>query len=86
MNANPNTPRAGSKITPERLARAAIVYIRQSSLHQVEENLESQDLHNTRWRSAPAAWAGAKNKSSPSTMIWARVVSPPPTAAASKTW
>jgi DNA invertase Pin-like site-specific DNA recombinase len=35
---------ANSKITPERLARSAIVYIRQSSLHQVEENLESQDL------------------------------------------
>jgi hypothetical protein len=43
---------ANSKITPERLARAAIVYIRQSSLHQVEENLESQDLQ------VPAGAAG----------------------------
>jgi DNA invertase Pin-like site-specific DNA recombinase len=33
-----------SKITAEHLERSAYVYIRQSSLHQVEENLESQDL------------------------------------------
>jgi DNA invertase Pin-like site-specific DNA recombinase len=38
MNAN------SSKISPEHLDRTAYVYIRQSSLHQVEENLESQDL------------------------------------------
>jgi len=35
---------ANSKISPEHLERSAYVYIRQSSLHQVEENLESQDL------------------------------------------
>ena len=33
-----------SKITPAHLERQALVYIRQSSLRQVEENLESQDL------------------------------------------
>lgn len=32
------------KITPQHLQRNACVYIRQSSLRQVEENLESQDL------------------------------------------
>jgi DNA invertase Pin-like site-specific DNA recombinase len=37
MNANP-------KITPFHLDRLAVVYIRQSSLRQVEDNLESQDL------------------------------------------
>ena len=36
---NPN-----NKITPTHLERTAVVYIRQSSLRQVEENLESQDL------------------------------------------
>ncbi len=36
---NPN-----SKITPQHLERDAYVYIRQSTLRQVEENLESQDL------------------------------------------
>lgn len=33
-----------AKITPQHLQRLAYVYIRQSSLRQVEENLESQDL------------------------------------------
>jgi DNA invertase Pin-like site-specific DNA recombinase len=33
-----------SKLTPQHLERTACVYIRQSSLRQVEENLESQDL------------------------------------------
>ena len=33
-----------SKITPQHLERQAYVYIRQSSMRQVEENLESQDL------------------------------------------
>lgn len=36
-NANP-------KLTPDRLARKAIVYLRQSSPHQVQHNLESQRL------------------------------------------
>lgn len=36
--------RFGHKITPERLARRAIVYLRQSSPRQVRENLESQRL------------------------------------------
>ena len=30
------------KLTPERLSRMALVYIRQSSPHQVRHNLESQ--------------------------------------------
>jgi DNA invertase Pin-like site-specific DNA recombinase len=33
-----------SKVTPAHQERTAVVYIRQSSLRQVEENLESQDL------------------------------------------
>jgi DNA invertase Pin-like site-specific DNA recombinase len=33
-----------NKITPSHLERQAVVYIRQSSMRQVEENLESQDL------------------------------------------
>ena len=33
-----------SKITPQHVERNAYVYIRQSSMRQVEENLESQDL------------------------------------------
>jgi DNA invertase Pin-like site-specific DNA recombinase len=33
-----------TKLTPQHLERSACVYIRQSSLHQVAENLESQDL------------------------------------------
>jgi DNA invertase Pin-like site-specific DNA recombinase len=33
-----------SKITPQHLERQAYIYIRQSSMRQVEENLESQDL------------------------------------------
>ena len=36
-NANP-------KLSPDRLARKAIVYLRQSSPHQVQHNLESQHL------------------------------------------
>jgi DNA invertase Pin-like site-specific DNA recombinase len=35
---------SGSKLTPQHLERSAYIYIRQSSLRQVEENLESQDL------------------------------------------
>lgn len=35
---------SGNKITPQHQERLAYVYIRQSSLRQVEENLESQDL------------------------------------------
>jgi hypothetical protein len=35
---------ANPKITPERLARRAVVYLRQSSPHQVKVNLESQRL------------------------------------------
>ena len=31
-----------TKITPEHLARTAIVYVRQSTAHQVTNNLESQ--------------------------------------------
>jgi len=39
MNLEPN-----SKITAEQLARKAIVYLRQSSLHQVKNNKQSQRL------------------------------------------
>lgn len=35
---------ANSKLTAEHLEKTACIYIRQSSLRQVEENLESQDL------------------------------------------
>ena len=33
-----------TKITPSHLARKAIVYVRQSSVQQVKQNLESQRL------------------------------------------
>jgi DNA invertase Pin-like site-specific DNA recombinase len=33
-----------NKITPEHLARKAVVYLRQSSARQVQENLQSQRL------------------------------------------
>lgn len=52
MNAN------SSKISPEHLDRTAYVYIRQSSLHQVEENLESQDLqYQLAQRARNLGWA-----------------------------
>jgi DNA invertase Pin-like site-specific DNA recombinase len=38
------TPVANSKLTAERLARKAVVYLRQSSPGQVQHNLESQRL------------------------------------------
>ena len=38
------TAAANPKITPEHLARRAVVYLRQSSPHQVKVNLESQRL------------------------------------------
>ncbi len=37
-------PKSSHKLTPEHLARKAVVYLRQSSLRQVRENLESQRL------------------------------------------
>jgi DNA invertase Pin-like site-specific DNA recombinase len=39
-----NVPQSASKITPEHLVRRAVVYLRQSSERQVEENKESQRL------------------------------------------
>ena len=53
MNANP-------KLTPQHLERSACVYIRQSSLHQVAENLESQDLqYQLVQRALSLGWAEA---------------------------
>ena len=50
---NPN-----SKITPSHLERTAMVYIRQSSLRQVAENLESQDLqYQLAQRAQALGWA-----------------------------
>ena len=50
-----------TKITPEHLARNAIVYIRQSSPHQVANNLESNDA-NTGSLSAAGSSVGATFK------------------------
>jgi len=51
MNPNP-------KITPGHLERQALVYIRQSSLRQVDENLESQDLqYQLAQRARTLGWA-----------------------------
>jgi hypothetical protein len=50
-----------TKITPEHLARSAIVYIRQSSPHQVMHHLESKRL-NTHASSVDANLGGVKSK------------------------
>jgi DNA invertase Pin-like site-specific DNA recombinase len=50
-----------SKITAAHLERAAVVYIRQSSLRQVEENLESQDLqYQLAQRAQTLGWSQAR--------------------------
>jgi DNA invertase Pin-like site-specific DNA recombinase len=50
-----------SKITPAHLERVALVYIRQSSMRQVEENLESQDLqYQLAQRARSLGWAEAR--------------------------
>ena len=52
------------KITPEHLARKAIVYLRQSGEKQVSQNTESQRLQfNTIWPSEYVGWVGRKSKS-----------------------
>jgi DNA invertase Pin-like site-specific DNA recombinase len=49
------------KITPAHLERQAVVYIRQSSMRQVEENLESQDLqYQLAQRARALGWAEAR--------------------------
>lgn len=54
MNPNP-------KITPQHLERSACVYIRQSSLRQVAENLESQDLqYQLAQRARSLGWREAR--------------------------
>jgi DNA invertase Pin-like site-specific DNA recombinase len=51
----------GNKITPQHLERLAYVYIRQSSLRQVEENLESQALqYQLVQRAHSLGWAEAQ--------------------------
>ena len=56
------------KITPEHLARKAIVYLRQSSPRQVRENQESQRLQ---YRMADRAglWVGKRSRPSISTWV-----------------
>ena len=46
-----------STIGPDHIRRAAFVYIRQSSLAQVENNTEST-LVSTRWSIKPCGWDG----------------------------
>lgn len=49
------------KITSAHLERTAVVYIRQSSMRQVEENLESQDLqYQLAQRARSLGWAEAR--------------------------
>jgi DNA invertase Pin-like site-specific DNA recombinase len=51
----------GAKLTPQHFERLAYVYIRQSSLRQVEENLESQDLqYQLVQRARSLGWAEAR--------------------------
>jgi DNA invertase Pin-like site-specific DNA recombinase len=51
----------GSKIASAHLERQAVVYIRQSSMRQVEENLESQDLqYQLAQRAQSLGWAKAR--------------------------
>ncbi len=50
-----------SKIQPSHLERQAVVYIRQSSMRQVTENLESQDLqYQLAQRARALGWAEAR--------------------------
>lgn len=52
-----------SKIQPAHLERTAVVYIRQSSMRQVEENLESQDLqYQLAQRARSFGWAEARTQ------------------------
>jgi hypothetical protein len=57
------------KITPDHLARAAVVYVRQSTLAQVIGNLESQRRQYALADAAKAA--GFAAVAPPSTTIWA---------------
>ena len=50
-----------TKITPDHLAREAVVYVRQSTAIQVANNLESQ-RHSTAWRIGPVSWVGRTSR------------------------
>jgi len=68
-----------TKIGVQHLQRQAFVYIPQSSLRQVEQHLESQDLHLTvNWLCAHRTWAGGRSRCCSSTATWASLPSPPP--------
>ena len=63
-----------SKISPAHLERAALVYIRQSSMRQVEENLESQDLqYQLAQRARALGWAEARIQIIDTTLGYARL-------------
>ena len=51
-----NVPDTHQKITPDHLARKAVVYLRQSSLQQVKQNKQSQRLQYGLVDRAKAYW------------------------------
>jgi uncharacterized GH25 family protein len=62
MNAIDPTIPFGHKIRPQQRDRLAIVYIRQSTSHQVVSNRESADLqYQLRQRRMPTSWPITSN-------------------------
>ena len=52
------------KVQPQHLERAAYLYVRQSSMRQVLENIEStQSQYALRGRATPGHWVGARSRS-----------------------
>ena len=58
------------KITASHLSRAAVIYVRQSTLVQVERNTEST-ARQYDLVAAPGSWAGRGRRSGSSTATWA---------------
>jgi len=57
------------KITSSHLSRAAVIYVRQSTLAQVERNTEST-ARQYDWSAAPVSWAGRGRRSGSSMVTW----------------
>ena len=58
------------KITASHRSRAAVIYVRQSTLMQVERNTESTALQYD-LVTGPGSWAGRGRRSGSSTVTWA---------------
>jgi len=59
------------KIRPHHLERKAILYVRQSSVYQVNNNLESQKLQYAMEKDC-AIWVGGKSR------LWTKIWAGPP--------